>query len=543
MRIFIYLCRFTRSVGAHHVLIRQRHRPRCSQGNPAERGAQRPQPAGPPSIRAKSGRDQGEVAAAADDLILVLDSDGERVRSVAAIIEFLGYPALALPADGWQEAASAAGRAAAVLIGCAEGRKSLLGLIDAVLAWDATLPVCVLDVDGDTQRLLEGTRELTRFVCAIEYPLRQPQLIKALEQGRLFRENRKPQGEGASPRLARALVGASPIMQHVRYLIAKVAPTDATVLVLGETGTGKEIVARNIHYLSKRRSAPFVAVNCGAIPAELLESELFGHEKGAFTGAITARCGRFELAEGGTLFLDEIGDMPLSMQVKLLRVLQEQTYERVGGTRSLRSNVRIIAATHRNMEDLIAEGRFREDLYYRLHVFPIETPPLRERINDLSMLIGELITRMEATNRGTLRFSASAVDVLSRYAWPGNVRELANLLERLAILSPGELITANGLPRKFLPQAWQGSEPGRVPEDDPGHEVSAVSDDGFRLPPDGLDLRDYLSRQEVTFINQALDEANGVVAQAAARLGMRRTTLVEKMRKYGINRKDLPAGF
>jgi sigma-54 specific flagellar transcriptional regulator A len=243
------------------------------------------------------------------------------------------------------------------------------------------------------------------------------------------------------------------------------------------------------------------------------------------------------------LFLDEIGDMPLSMQVKLLRVLQEQTYERVGGTRSLRSNVRIIAATHRNMEDLIAEGRFREDLYYRLHVFPIETPPLRERINDLSMLIGELITRMEATNRGTLRFSASAVDVLSRYAWPGNVRELANLLERLAILSPGELITANGLPRKFLPQAWQGSEPGRVPEDDPGHEVSAVSDDGFRLPPDGLDLRDYLSRQEVTFINQALDEANGVVAQAAARLGMRRTTLVEKMRKYGINRKDLPAGF
>jgi sigma-54 dependent transcriptional regulator, flagellar regulatory protein len=494
----------------------------------------------PSPLGSKSGREQDEVAAASHgDLILVLDDDGERARSVAAIIEFLGYPALALPADEWQATISGVGRVAAVLIGCEEGRKGLLGLIDAVLAWDATLPVCVLDLGGDTQRHLEGVRDLSRFVCALDYPLRQPQLIKALEQGRLFRENRKPQSDGVPPRLARALVGASPVMQHVRYLIAKVAPTDATVLVLGETGTGKEIVARNIHYLSKRSSAPFVAVNCGAIPAELLESELFGHEKGAFTGAITARCGRFELAEGGTLFLDEIGDMPLSMQVKLLRVLQEQTYERVGGTRSLRTNVRVIAATHRNMEALIAEGRFREDLYYRLHVFPIETPPLRERIDDLPMLVGELITRMEATSGGTLRFTASAVDALSRYAWPGNVRELANLLERLAILSPGETITANGLPRKYLPQAWPDSEPGTVHESAHCHEVSAVADDSLRLPPDGLDLRDYLSRQEVHFINQALDEASGVVAQAAARLGMRRTTLVEKMRKYGIHRKDL----
>ncbi|MGV0951795.1 MAG: sigma-54 dependent transcriptional regulator [Azonexus sp.] len=491
-----------------------------------------------PPVRAKSGRDQGVIAAASqDDLILILDADGERARSVAAIIEFLGYPAFPLTTDEWQEAAPGAREVAAVLIGCDDGRK-MLGLIDAVLAWNATLPLCVLDLGGATQRLLAGTRDLTRFVCALDYPLRQPQLIKSLEQGRLFRENRKPPSDGASPRLARALVGASPAMQQVRHLIAKVAPTDATVLVLGETGTGKEIVARNIHYLSKRRSAPFVAINCGAIPAELLESELFGHEKGAFTGAITSRAGRFELAEGGTLFLDEIGDMPLSMQVKLLRVLQEQTYERVGGTRSLRSNVRIIAATHRDMEGLIAEGRFREDLYYRLHVFPIETPPLRERIDDLPMLVSELITRMEATSGGTLRFTASAVDALSRYAWPGNVRELANLLERLSILNPGEMITANGLPRKYLPQTWQDSEQEKVPEDDAGRGASAVSYDGCRLPPDGLDLRDYLSHQEINFINQALDEAGGVVAQAAARLGMRRTTLVEKIRKYGINRKD-----
>ena len=498
-----------------------------------------------PPIRAKLGRDQGEAAGAAspDDLILVLDADGERARSVAAIVEFLGYPALPLPADDWREAASGAGRVAAVLIGCEAGMKTLQGLIDAVLAWDSTLPVCALDLNGEVRGSLEGARDLTRFVCALEYPLRQPQLIKALEQGRLFRENRKPQSDGAPPRLARALVGASPIMQQVRYLIAKVAPTDATVLVLGETGTGKEIVARNIHYLSKRHGAPFVAVNCGAIPAELLESELFGHEKGAFTGAITSRSGRFELAEGGTLFLDEIGDMPLPMQVKLLRVLQEQTYERVGGNRSLRTNVRVVAATHRDMEALIAEGRFREDLYYRLNVFPIETPSLRERIEDLPLLVGELVARMEATGRGSLRLTASAVDALSRYAWPGNVRELANLLERLAILNPGEAIAATGLPRKFLSPTWREPGPDGPAGDDPAIQVPALSGEGRRLPPDGLDLRDYLGRQEVDFINQALDEASGVVAQAAARLGMRRTTLVEKMRKYGISRKDAAADF
>ena len=507
--------------------------PRETQPSMGRNGVSRPHR---PPVKAKSGRDQGEVAAV-DDLILILDTDGERARAVTAIIEFLGYPAVALATDAWQTAAAGAGRVVAVLIGCDEGRK-VPDLIDTVLAWDTTLPVCVLNVSGDTQRLLEGARDLTRFVCALDYPLRQPQLIKALEQGRLFRENRKPLSDGASPRLARALVGGSAAMQQVRHLIAKVAPTDATVLVLGETGTGKEIVARNIHYLSQRRQAPFVAINCGAIPAELLESELFGHEKGAFTGAITARAGRFELADGGTLFLDEIGDMPLPMQVKLLRVLQEQTYERVGGTRSLRANVRIIAATHRDMEGLIAEGRFREDLYYRLHVFPIETPPLRARIADLPMLIGELVTRMEATSRGTLRFTTSAIDALSRYAWPGNVRELANLLERLAILSPGEIIAAGALPRKYLPEAWPGAEPAGVLADAPGYTVAAVADDGGRLPPDGLDLRDYLCRLEVNFINQALDEASGVVAQAAARLGMRRTTLVEKMRKYSINRKD-----
>jgi len=490
-----------------------------------------------------------EGTVCAGDGVLVLDSDPNRARSVAAIVEFLGYRGLCLPLEGWRDSTAEIEGLAAVLVGCEAGGERLLGILDEVQAWNPSLTLCVLDLRGEGEALFGGWREGGRPISLLDYPLRHGQLIQALEEGRRRPAARAPRVEvprrgGDRPLLARVLVGASPVMQQVRYLIEKVAPTDATVLVLGETGTGKEIVARNIHYLSKRRGAPFVAVNCGAIPAELLESELFGHEKGAFTGAITARAGRFELAEGGTLFLDEIGDMPLPMQVKLLRVLQEQTYERVGGTRTQRSNVRVIAATHRDMERLIADGFFREDLYYRLNVFPIDTPPLRARIEDLPLLINELLTRMEASGRGTLRLTASAVDALARYPWPGNVRELANVLERLAILHPGELVPATRLPRKLLPPGWQEPEPeGPREEARPHPGGPALPAETHHLPPGGVDLRDYLSRQEIDFINQALDEAGGVVAQAASLLGMRRTTLAEKMRKYGINRRDTAADF
>lgn len=483
------------------------------------------------------------------DGVVVLDSDPSRARSVAAIVEFLGYRVVCLAIESWRSAAAEIEGLAAVLVGCEAGGERILGILDELQAWDPSLTLCALDLGGAGEELFRGRREGGRSVSLLDYPLRHGQLTQALEEGRRRPAARAPRAEaprrsGETPLLARVLVGASPVMQQVRYLIEKVAPTDATVLVLGETGTGKEIVARNIHYLSRRRAAPFVAVNCGAIPAELLESELFGHEKGAFTGAITSRAGRFELAEGGTLFLDEIGDMPLPMQVKLLRVLQEQTYERVGGTRTQRSNVRVIAATHRDMERLIADGCFREDLYYRLNVFPIDTPPLRERIEDLPLLIKELLARMEASGRGTLRLTASAVEALSRYPWPGNVRELANALERLAILHPGELVPATRLPRKLLPPGWQEAESEGAAADAQPHPIGiAVPGETPQLPPGGVDLRDYLSRQEIDFINQALDEAGGVVAQAASLLGMRRTTLVEKMRKYGINRRDTAADF
>lgn len=323
--------------------------------------------------------------------------------------------------------------------------------------------------------------------------------------------------------------GKSGLVTMVHRLIDQVATYDTNVLVLGESGTGKELVARNIHELSDRANKPFVPVNCGAIPAELIESELFGHEKGAFTGAITARKGRFEMAEGGTLFLDEIGDMDLSMQVKLLRVLQERTYERVGGNQSRHCNVRIIAATHRNLEQRITEGTFREDLYYRLSVFPIEMPPLRQRIEDLPELIRHLATRTAAKGHRQLRFTRAAMNSLAQCEWPGNVRELANLVERLAITSHDDNIDVAALPPKY-----RSAEPGSISTDIEHAAAVPAAPEYVDLPPDGLDLKDYLRNIEQRLIRQALGETDGVVARAARLLHMRRTTLVEKMRKYEV---------
>ena len=245
------------------------------------------------------------------------------------------------------------------------------------------------------------------------------------------------------------IVGSSDIIARVRYMISQVAKSEATVLILGESGTGKEVVASHVHEQSLRANGPFVPVNCGAIPPDLLESEIFGHEKGAFTGAITARQGRFELAKGGTLFLDEIGDMPHAMQVKLLRVLQQRTFERVGGNRTIETDVRIIAATNANLEEKIKNGSFREDLYYRLNVFPIEMPTLRARPEDVPEIILDLLERLDHEGHGRFEFTADAIVTLSQYPWPGNIRELSNLIQRLAILHPNCSVSAQDLPQKF----------------------------------------------------------------------------------------------
>jgi sigma-54 dependent transcriptional regulator, flagellar regulatory protein len=365
----------------------------------------------------------------------------------------------------------------------------------------------------------------------------------------------------------RGPTGSSSAIQQIQSLIAQVAGHDSSVLILGESGTGKEVVARAIHQSSPRRNRPFIAVNCGAIPADLLESELFGHEKGAFTGAVATRKGRFELAEGGTLFLDEIGDMSLPMQVKLLRVLQERVFERVGSALQYKCNVRIIAATHRNLEEAIARGGFREDLFYRLNVFPIEMPSLRQRIDDLPTLIRDFGDLNAAAGRKQVQLSATALECLIRYAWPGNVRELGNLIERLSILCAGRLVTAADLPPRYRPRDWAPapetdlvpallpeplitrSEPMPVqrevvPEPDiTEREALLLLEDlpaspGMRLPAEGLDLRAHIAAIEESLIRQALDRSSGIVAQAARLLGLRRTTLVEKLRKFGIGGVD-----
>ena len=336
-----------------------------------------------------------------------------------------------------------------------------------------------------------------------------------------------------------SLVGISPQVQQVRTLIAQVAPAQANVLILGESGTGKELVARSIHRHSTRVDRPFVPVNCGAIPADLLESELFGHEKGAFTGAITTRAGRFEMAEGGTLFLDEIGDMSPHMQVKLLRVLQERSFERVGSNTTRYADVRIIAATHRNLEAEIAAGRFREDLFYRLEEFPIQMPPLRERSEDIPVLVQTLVKRLE-NERGNVIIGRAVLDAMRGYAWPGNVRELSNVVERLRVLHRDSRAELSSLPEKVLRASVR---PGLIaaalgePQMGDGSQMAGDAM-GVHLPDAGVDLKEYLSSIELYLIREALERSGGVVAQAAKLLGLGRTTLVEKMRKYSVQQHE-----
>ncbi len=319
------------------------------------------------------------------------------------------------------------------------------------------------------------------------------------------------------------LVGVSEGMRQIVSLVERVAPSSATVLITGESGTGKEVVARRIHRLSGRRGQ-FVAVNCGAIPEQLLESELFGYERGAFTGAVSRRVGRFELADGGTLFLDEIGDMAMPMQVKLLRVLQERVVERVGGGESIPVDVRVVAATHRDLPARIEAGLFREDLYYRLNVFPIEIAPLRERPDDVAPLVSEMIERVQRRYGVRLHIADDAVTALREYSWPGNARELGNLIERLAVTRPNGRIDAATLPWPLRPQA----------EPDPLAEAAEASPPDGPLPADGLDLKQHLEMLERRMISQALERAGGVVQQAANELGIRRTTLVEKISRYNL---------
>ena len=468
-----------------------------------------------------------------DPKVLIIEADPENAKELSAILKFINYsPIVVQDCSHWKRAIEGVPRLLAVMVGSCKADNTLEGLLNEIHNFDENIPVYLLSRKG-----MEPTVAVDSGSCILgrlDIPPNYAQLTNAMHQAEVFAESHRESAVSSRPvDLFRSLVGSSRAIQHVRKLVEQVADSDANVLILGESGTGKEVVARNLHYHSSRRGKPFVPVNCGAIPADLLESELFGHEKGAFTGAISTREGRFEMAEGGTLFLDEIGDMSLTMQVKILRVLQERTFERVGSNASLTTNVRIIAATHRDLESAITEGRFREDLYYRLNVFPIEMPPLRERLEDIPLLVNELVRRIEHERRGSVRLSPGAIYALCQYAWPGNVRELANLIERLAILHPYGIVEAGDLPEKFRLDERIDME--LMADVLVGSPVTSEDLDP-RLPRDGLNLKEHLSTLEINYIKQALHDTGGVVAHAAKRLGMRRTTLVEKLRKYGLQR-------
>ena len=478
--------------------------------------------------------------------ILLIEDDENRYHEFNLVVDFIEYGSVDICSrDNWKGKTDLKDEIEIVVVGCdCEDIPKTKALLEEVKkGFGDKMPILLLKpIDIQTPSDFSSL-----IVTSINLPLRFRQVHQAFHMADVYAKGFREGASTTSPMLFRSLVGNSRAIRNVRKLIEQVANSDANVLILGESGTGKEVVARNLHYYSERRDKPFVPVNCGAIPPDLLESELFGHEKGSFTGAISSRQGRFELAQGGTLFLDEIGDMPLAMQVKLLRVLQERIYERVGSNKSLVADVRIIAATHHDLEKEIKEGRFREDLYYRLNVFPIDMPPLRERVEDIPLLINELITRMEHEQRGSVRLTPAAIAGLCDYPWSGNVRELSNLIERLVIMFPYGVVDVRDLPSKYrgtLASPGAGGDQEPVSESEslsnvmnpPQSSISAL--ESFRIPQEGLDLKEHLINLEFSIIKQALDDSDGVVAHAAKRLNMRRTTLVEKMRKYGLQRTE-----
>jgi DNA-binding NtrC family response regulator len=354
---------------------------------------------------------------------------------------------------------------------------------------------------------------------------------RALDHQRLQKENATLRKQLSEKYVFRNFIGNSPRMQGLYRIIEKISDTDSTILITGESGTGKELVAKTIHFNSSRADHPFVPINCGAIPRDLLESELFGHEKGAFTGAASTRIGRFELANFGTIFLDEIGELPFALQVKLLRVVQEREFERIGGTRTIKVNVRILAATNRELEKAVAGGTFREDLYYRLNVIPLHIPALRERDDDVLLLfdhfMGEFCNKRKSP---LLKVSPEARNVLLGYRWPGNVRELENAVERLVILNDSGVVGVDELPEHI--RASAGGTAPRLPS-----PPDTLQTD-IRVPApwtdSGINLNAVLDDLERTLIVQALERSGGVKNKAALLLGLNRTTLLEKIKKMGL---------
>ncbi len=447
--------------------------------------------------------------------ILVVDDEPNIVRTVSDILED----------EGFEVMAASDGESALKMV---EDELPDLALLDIALPGIdglellkqlkelvPALPVVMISAYGNVENAVKATR--LGAYDFIEKPPHADKILltvrNALELARLAEENLRLR-QRAVPQVE--IIGKSPVIQTLREQVRIVAPTKAWVLITGENGTGKELVAREIHRQSKRVGKPFIEVNCAAIPEELIESELFGHEKGAFTGASSKRRGKFDLAHEGTLFLDEIGDMSLKTQAKVLRILQEQRFERVGGGRPIQVDVRVIAATNKNLEEEIARGTFRDDLYYRINVIPIQVPPLRERREDIPLLIEYFLKELSAEADGVQKIMTPAVvEILMVQHWPGNVRELRNFVQRLTILSPGRVIDVEHLP----PDLRQG-QPG------------ADSDwEFFQMPS----LKEARAKFEREFIRRKLADHHGSVSLTAESIGLERSHLYKKMKAYGLD--------
>ncbi|HPC02752.1 MAG TPA: sigma-54 dependent transcriptional regulator [Syntrophales bacterium] len=451
--------------------------------------------------------------------ILIAEDDELSRRNLAELLEQRGYRVDAV-ADGREAMdAAVANPYDLVITDLRMPRVDGLGLLKFLKEMNPDSLVIVVTGYGTVPSAVEAMR-----MGAFDYvtkPLREDlvelAVQRALSYGKLREENIALRDHLREKYDFGNMIGYSDPMKKVFEMIEKVSSTDSTVIIYGESGTGKELVAKAVHFNSERKNQPLIPVNCGAIPEDLLESELFGHEKGAFTGAIRTKLGRFELAQGGTIFLDEIGDMSPALQVKLLRVIQERSFERIGGVKTINADVRIIAATHQDLERAVEEKRFREDLFYRINVIPIHMPPLRERGPDIAILANHFLRKFNKSKKKNVNeFDQGAMKHLLSYAWPGNVRELENLVEMLVVVKGSGRIEVSDLPGKIVNTS---SDP-----------VST----SLEFPEDGFDFNEKIESVEREYLLKALEKSGGIKNQAAKLLKLNRTTLVEKLKRFNI---------
>jgi DNA-binding NtrC family response regulator len=449
--------------------------------------------------------------------IVVVDDEPAQRELIAGFLIKQGHEVFAAE-TGAEALAHARGRQVdLVLTDCRMPGMSGPDLLQKIKAVNPEIPLILMTAYGTVETAVQAMKD-----GAADYltkPLDLEELLvrigRVTEQARLKSEVRELQRQLVERHRLEGIIGESGRMQEVLALVTRVAPSDATVLIRGESGIGKELIARAIHFNSRRAAGPLVSLNCAALPEQLLESELFGHERGAFTGAVAQRKGRFEQADGGTIFLDEIGDLSPTLQVKLLRVLQERAFERVGGNKTLGVDVRVLAATHRDLEQAMRDGTFREDLYYRLNVVTIQIPPLRDRREDIPLLLDHFLRRFAAKNRRDVTsLTVAARDAFLKYDYPGNIRELENLVERAVLLCRGRAIDLEDLPAAVRPG-----------------ERSADRPESQRLP----DILGHIERQT---IRDALERCGGVQTQAAEALGISERVLRYKMKKYGLESRS-----